>query len=120
MHLPKHYSIMTLSIRFLHTRGCHGYQKAMSELEVALEEAGLPVRFEVILVNSQIMAEEYRFIGSPTIRINDVDIEPEAVDVERFGLTSCRPYFWKDKFYDYPPKDMILAAIKEHLAARDR
>lgn len=109
---------MTLNILLLHTLDCHGYQKAMSELEIALEEAGLPVRFEVILVNSQIMAEEYRFIGSPTIRINDVDIEPEATSVEKFGMGSCRPYFWKDKFYDYPPKDMILAAIREHLGAK--
>ena len=53
----------------------------------------------------------------PTIRIDGVDIEPEAANVEKFGLGSCRPYFWKDKFYDYPPEDMILAAIKKHLVA---
>ncbi|MFQ5863590.1 MAG: DUF2703 domain-containing protein [Candidatus Brocadiales bacterium] len=111
---------MTLNIRLLHTRDCHGYQMAMSELEVALEEVGLPVRFEVILVNNQIVADQYRFIGSPTIRINDVDIESEAAGVKKFGPASCRPYFWKDKFYDYPPKDMILAVIREHLGARSR
>ena len=106
---------MALNIELLHTRDCHGYQKTMSELEGALEEAGLPVRFEVILVNSQKMAVEHKFFGSPTIRVNDVDIEPEAASVEKYGLSSCRPYFWKDKFYDYPPKDMILAAIKKQL-----
>jgi hypothetical protein len=89
----------------------------MDELEGALEEAGLPVKFEVILVNSQAAAEEHKFIGSPTIRIDGVDIEPEAANVEKFGLGSCRPYFWKDKFYNYPPEDMILAAIKKHLVA---
>lgn len=109
---------MTLNIQLLHTLSCHGYQRAMSELEGALEEAGIPIRFEVILVNSREAAEEYRFIGSPTIRVNDMDVDPEAAGVEKFGLSSCRPYFWKDKFYDYPPKDMILAAIREHLGTR--
>ena len=111
---------MTLNIQLLHTLDCHSYQKAINELEGALEEVGLPVRYEVILVNSRVVAEEHRFIGSPTIRINDVDIEPEAAGVEKFSLCSCRPYFWKDKFYDYPPKDMILSAIREHLGARSR
>ncbi len=106
---------MTLDIQLLHTRACHGYERAMRELEVALEEAGLPVRFEVILVNSQEEAEQHRFIGSPTIRVNGTDIESEAANVEKFGTGSCRPYFWKDRFYDYPPKDMILAAIREQL-----
>lgn len=109
---------MTLNIQLLHTRDCHSYQKAMIELEGALEEAGLPVRFEVTLVNSRAAAEQYKFIGSPTIRINGVDIELEAAGVEKFGLGSCRPYFWKDKFYDYPPKDMILSALKKHSVTR--
>lgn len=106
---------MKLNVQLLHTLVCHGYQKAIIELEGALEEAGLPVRFEVTLVNSRAAAERYKFIGSPTIRINGVDMEPEAAGVKKFGLDSCRPYFWKDKFYDYPPKDMILAAVKKQL-----
>jgi hypothetical protein len=89
----------------------------MSELEAALEEAELPVRFEVILVNTEALAEQYRFIGSPTIRINDEDVDSDAAGVENYGLGSCRPYFWRDKFYDYPPRDMVLAAIKKHLIA---
>ncbi|HHT9133963.1 MAG TPA: DF family (seleno)protein [Candidatus Avalokitesvara rifleensis] len=109
---------MELNVQLLHTLVCHGYQKAMIELEGALEEAGLPVRFEVTLVNSRAAAEQYKFIGSPTIRINGVDIELEAAGVEKFGLDSCRPYFWKDKFYDYPPKDMILSALKKHSVTR--
>ncbi|MEK7368483.1 MAG: DUF2703 domain-containing protein [Planctomycetota bacterium] len=109
---------MKLNVQLLHTLVCHGYQKAMGELEMALEEAGLPVRFEVILVDSQAAAEKCRFIGSPTIRINDVDTDSEAAGVEKFGLDSCRPYFWKDRFYDYPPKDMILSALKKHSVTR--
>lgn len=103
---------MELRFQLLHTRGCHGYKQAMEELEMALEEAGLPARFEVILINNQVSAEKYRFFGSPTIRINGQDIDPEAVSIEKFGQEACRPYFWRDKFYDYPPKDMILEAVK--------
>lgn len=99
-------------VGLLHTGDCHAYHQAFDEIEKALKEKGLPVQFEVMLITSEEEAEENRFFGSPTIQINGEDVDPKAKMVTKYGMCSCRPYFWKDKSYDYPPKEMIIEALK--------
>lgn len=98
-------------IRLLHTEGCHVYHQTFDELEKALKEKGLPVQFEVILITSEEEAEKYKFFGSPSIQVNEEDIDPKAKMVTKYGISACRPYFWKGKSYDYPPKEMIIEAL---------
>lgn len=99
------------AVRLLHTADCHAYHYALDELEKALKEKGLPVQFEVILITSEKEAKGYKFFGSPAIQINGEDVDPKAKMVTRYGTSSCRPYFWNGKFYDYPPKEMILEEL---------
>jgi hypothetical protein len=99
-------------IRLLHTEGCHAYHQAFDEIEKALKEKGLTVQFEVILITSEQESKKYKFFGSPTIQVNGKDVDPKAKMVTKYGMSSCRPYFWKDKSYDYPPKEMIIEALK--------
>ena len=99
-------------IRFLHTAGCHIYHKAIDELEEALKEKKIPVRFEVILITSEEEAKECKFFGSPAVQINGEDVDPKAKMVTKYGMSSCRPYFREGKSYDYPPKEMITEALK--------
>ena len=99
-------------IRLLHTEGCHAYHEALDEVEKALKEKGLPVAFEVILVTSEEEAQKHKFFGSPTVRVGGEDVDPNAKAVTKYGASSCRPYFWEGESYDYPPKGMILAALK--------
>ncbi len=98
-------------IMFLHTDCCHAYHQAFDELEKALKENGVPVQFEVILITSEEEAKKYKFFGSPTIQINGEDVDTKARMVTKYGMSSCRPYFWKGKSYDYPPKGMILKTL---------
>lgn len=100
------------TIRLLHTEDCHAYHEAFDELERALKEKGLPVKFEVILITSGKEANEHKFFGSPAIQVNGEDVDPKAKMVTKYGASSCRPYLWKDKSYDYPPKEMIAEALK--------
>jgi len=99
-------------IRLLHTQGCHAYHQAFDEIEKALKDKGLLVQFEVILITSEKEAKEYKFFGSPAIQVNGEDVDPKAKMVTKYGMSSCRPYFWEDKSYDYPPKEMIMEALK--------
>lgn len=100
------------TIRLLHTEGCHAYHNAFDELEKALKEKGLPVQFEVRLITSEDDAKEYKFFGSPAIQVNGEDVDPKAKMVTKYSANSCRPYLWKGKSYDYPPKEIILGALK--------
>ena len=44
------------------------------------------VKPELVIVKTIEEARKYRHIGGPTIQINSLDIEPEARNVEQFGM----------------------------------
>jgi hypothetical protein len=63
-------------------------------LRSAMEEGGLdPNTIEVQEVDTDAEAEREQFVGSPTIRVNGVDIQP--VEGAPTGLT-CRIYRRRD------------------------
>ena len=101
-----------MKIKLFHNVSCHAWQQAESELEKALKEAGIKADHQVIVVESQKQAEEYKFPGSPTIQIDGKDIDPAAAKITQFAVDACRPYFWQGKAYDFPTKEMIFVALK--------
>ncbi len=85
----------------------------MEELEAALDEMKLSIVFTMIRVDKQADAKKYKFSGSPAIHINGTDIDPHAGEIKNFSVVSCRPYLWEGKGYDWPPKAMIVEALKK-------
>lgn len=53
-----------------------------------------------------------RFLGSPSIRVNGLDIEPAARNATEFGLT-CRTYVDGSARTGIPPEDAIRRAMVE-------
>ena len=104
-----------MNIDLLYTTSCHAYRRAMEELEAALDEMKLSVIFTMIRVDKQADAKKYKFSGSPAIHINGIDIDPRAGEIKSFSVVSCRPYLWDGKGYDWPPKAMIVEALKKKL-----
>jgi hypothetical protein len=47
----------------------------------------VPNDLKVTYVNSHGRARELKVIGSPTVRVNGVDIEPGAVAKQNYGIT---------------------------------
>lgn len=101
-------------IQLLHTIDCHSWRDALVVLEGALKDAHEAVKFEVILVENNEQAKKLKFLGSPTILIEGQDVDPLAKNATNFASSACRPYFYKDKTYDYPPKEMILEALTKY------
>jgi hypothetical protein len=52
-----------------------------------------------------------RFLGSPTIRVDGVDVEPAAGERRDFGLC-CRLYRAADGMQPMPPEAWVLAALR--------
>lgn len=102
-----------MTIQLLHTVDCHAWKDALVILEQALKEAGQGVRFEVVLIETPQDAQKFKFLGSPTIMVNGIDVDPRARNVTSFAVAACRPYFYNGKSHDYPPKEMIIEALKE-------
>ena len=58
------------------------------------------------------MAESFRFLGSPTVLVDGVDVEPSARNSDQIGF-GCRIYTCGDKRVGVPGEDLIRAALIE-------
>jgi hypothetical protein len=82
-------------VKLLWWRGCPSWRRTIDELRDVVTETGLdPDRIEVTEITSEAAAADHRFAGSPTIRIDGVDIQPPSAE-EPIGLT-CRVYRLRD------------------------
>jgi hypothetical protein len=82
-------------IELLWWSGCPSWDRALVQLRDAVASAGLdPDDVEVREIGTEAAAEDERFVGSPTIRIDGRDIQPPKAD-EPAGLT-CRIYLLRD------------------------
>lgn len=98
-------------ITLIHNVQCHVWKKALDEIEAALKELALDINYCVLVVTTENQAQEQKFPGSPTIKVNGKDIDPMAENLTNYNLLGCRTYLYKDKIYEYPPKEMIKEAL---------
>ncbi len=106
---------MNLHIEFLYFRGCPNHETARQLLREVLRESNIKVTLDNMRIDSHDEALAKRFLGSPTIRINGVDIEPGVENHADFGM-QCRVYRINSKFTGVPSKEMIRAALQRVLA----
>jgi hypothetical protein len=71
--------------------GCPHAEPALELVARVLDETGIAAKGRRVDVADAESAKAHRFLGSPTIRVNDCDIEPGADERDQFVL-SCRIY----------------------------
>jgi hypothetical protein len=103
-----------MKIELLYFDGCLAYQTALKYVEEVTREKKLDVRVEMIKIKGDEHALRTRFLGSPTVRLNGLDIEPSARGIKDFPMR-CRLYLEDDKVNEWPSKKMIRRAIDEAL-----
>lgn len=99
-----------MQVEFLWFDGCPNHETARRTLNEAMEELGLGVAVEVIQVESNEAAEFHRFQGSPSIRIDGVDVDPVPVTEMPYGM-ACRIYLTPDGPQGWPAKETIRTAL---------
>jgi len=92
--------------------GCPNHLPTVQRVRETLHKMGLNDEIREIEVDSQDKAEATAFLGSPSVRINGVDIEPSARGAKGFGLT-CRTYIDGATRTGLPSRELITAAIAE-------
>lgn len=100
-----------MRIEFLYWEECPSHDEALRRLHEVLSEEGVRDPVQVIRVASEDEARRLSFPGSPTIRLDGDDIQPEMVGQLPVGLT-CRAYRVGDRISPLPTKEMIRAAIR--------
>ena len=104
-----------MRVEVLYFRGCPNHVLAVSRVRQALQSVQPPAEIHEIEVSSQAEAEDIRFLGSPSVRINGLDIEPESRSVKTYGL-GCRTYVEGQVRSGVPPIDLIRRALVEQTA----
>ncbi len=103
-----------MKVEVLYIEGCPNHRPAVDLVKSALEERGLSSAVIEVLINSVEQAESLAFLGSPTIRINGVDVEPALEKLSEFSF-SCRTYTEHGKLSGIPSQNLIRQAIHQAL-----
>lgn len=99
-----------MKIEFLYFDGCPNHETALTNLKEVLSEADIEDEIEIINVEEPKDAVKYRFLGSPSIRINDRDLEVKEDESTEYSLR-CRRYKNGDVMNGFPSKEQIKAIL---------
>ncbi len=100
-----------MRIELLYFDGCPSYGSFLPRLRELLAEAGIDARVNLRRVESSEAAVTARFLGSPTVRVDGVDVEPAAGERDDFGL-KCRLYRTEHGRQAMPPETLVLNALR--------
>ncbi|GAA4578894.1 hypothetical protein GCM10023176_55660 [Micromonospora coerulea] len=98
-------------IEVLHFDGCPNHEGFMPHLRALLDGAGVDDPIHERAVETGADAQTLAFLGSPTLRIDGVDVDPTAAQRTDYGL-QCRLYPTEDGLRGTPPDKWILAALQ--------
>lgn len=102
-----------MRIELLYFEGCPSHQALLPVLQALLKREAIDDEIELRRVESLDAAEEERFLGSPTVRIDGEDIDPGAPARSDFGI-KCRLYRSDEGTSGVPPEQWIADAIRRH------
>ncbi len=100
-------------IQLLYFDGCPSWQTALANLRQVIETESLDFQVHLIEITSSQQAQEERFLGSPSFRLNSVDLWPETRT--RYNM-SCRVYQTDQGMRGSPTVEMLREKIQEILA----
>jgi hypothetical protein len=101
----------TIKVEILYFDGCTTYLEAEKTLREVLKEEDVDAEVELVAANTQEDAQELRFPGSPTIRVDGEDLFPVP---ERAGYAlGCRMYATPEGLRGLPTAEMVRVALAE-------
>lgn len=100
-----------LKIEFLFWEECPSHPVALDRLHKILQQEKIEAEVKKIEIITEEDARQWSFSGSPTIRINGEDIDPEGARAQRVGL-NCRIYHTPEgRVNPTPTEEMIRKAV---------
>jgi hypothetical protein len=103
-----------MKVEVLYIEGCPNHRPAVDLVTSVLAERGFPGAVIEVPITSVEQVEALAFLGSPTIRVNGVDVEPAAEKLSEFSF-SCRTYTEQGKLSGVPSQNLIRRAIHQAL-----
>ena len=107
-----------MKVELLYFDGCPSHERLLPRLRELMAEAGIADDVRLRRVESPEAAVAERFIGSPTVRVNGVDVEPGADSRRDFGL-KCRLYSTPEGLQGTPRAEWVVDALTARKGERD-
>jgi hypothetical protein len=101
-----------MKIEVLYFKGCPNHKPAVEQVLRAARAEGFAAVVNEVEVCDTGMAQELGFLGSPSIRVNGMDVEASARALHAFGF-GCRTYLDEGERSGLPPIEMIRQALAE-------
>lgn len=96
-----------MKVEVLYFEGCPNHAPAVQLARAVVSELGVDAKVEEVEVKTPEEAVERRFLGSPSVLVNGVDVEPGARGRTDFGF-ACRTYNGRG----VPSRESIVAALQ--------
>ena len=99
-----------MRVELLFFEGCPSHERLLPRVRELADAAGATVMLQRIATPEE--AEQQRFLGSPTVRVDGRDVEPGASERRDYGL-KCRIYRSEELGQSpLPPERWIRAALE--------
>ena len=102
-------------VEILYFEGCPNHEPARALVERLATELRIEPEIRLVEVTDPEAAVALRFLGSPTVRVNGVDVEPGAQERRDFAL-SCRIYRGERGVAEQPQESWVREALTEAAA----
>jgi hypothetical protein len=106
-------------VDLLFFEGCPNHARARDLVESVLSDNGITAEIRDVEVIDAADAHAKKFVGSPSVRVDGVDIDPSATVLDNYGMM-CRVYRQKGSLIGVPPREMIERALENARAQRSK
>jgi len=97
-------------VEILYFEGCPNHDPARALVERLATQLRIEPEIRLVEVADPDAAVALRFLGSPTVRVNGVDVEPGAEERRDFAF-SCRIYRSEGGAAEQPQESWVRAAL---------
>ena len=97
-------------IEVLYVQDCPHYPATLALVERVRAEVGIDTELHSTLVVDQAGADQARFPGSPTVRVDGRDVEPGSEPATEYTV-ACRLYRLEHRFAGQPEERWIREAL---------
>ena len=101
-----------LNFHFLYFDGCPSWKTGLKNLQDALTQAGIQAEIQMVKIDTEQKATDYRFLGSPSFVLNNNDLWPEERDAYHLG---CRIYATPQGMKGSPTVEMLQDKIQSSI-----
>jgi hypothetical protein len=99
-------------VEILYFEGCPNHEPARKLVKRVAAQLRIEPEIRLVEVSDPDAAVALRFLGSPTVRVNGVDVEPGTKARRDFAL-SCRIYRSEDGVTEQPEETWVREALAE-------